>query len=385
MSDGVSASASAATDNWQKSPATIRRIRVNNNLLSTIFSPDPDQDSTKTVKRCNYHKDVNSHEDIFGQGVAADVELSSSVRCRMTPTPNTKQNIFGGSGRTPRPVSSIRLLPTAREDTFDSLFGVPEIVPNPRRPYEEDTHCKLFGRCNAARRMSQVPQENTQANLFGPPTTSVHHVTSRSEEPQLDLFGPPLPRNNSTKRVHRSSLQLFTDEVEPSKPFVTTRGTKISDASYDNIFGPPPTHPLVPRLPPEEGTAMRLFGPTIQKPLRPVEPRYNPITGEEHCETSPTTSPAPPKHTLTAVSPITGLIPGGSQVDEVEEKVSRRRRLQPVHLDLVNTITGVPLNYTDGEATQVENEEEEEEEEEEKEATEKLSSQTKEITTELRP
>lgn len=353
---------SAEEGNGRKSPAT-RRVRVNNNLISTVFSPEPVSDA-KTIRRCTYNKNVNSHEDIFGQTVAGLDH--TTVRCGIMPTSNTQQNLFGGSGQTPPPVPSMRMTSSTHEDTFDSLFGVPEITTNTRRPYEEDTHCKLFGEPDPVHRLSQVPPENTQANLFGPPTTSTTHVTSRSEDTQLDLFGPPLPSKSPTKKVVRSGLQLFTDAVEPLKPVVQTRGAKTSATSYEALFGPPPPHRWISRRPPEENTALRLFGPTIKRPLRSLDTKPNPITGEQRTETPSTLRPAPP--TSTAISPITGLTLAGSK-GLPEEKVSRGKRQLPGHSTTVNTITGARLNYTDGEAMQVE--------ENKKETTENLSSQTK--------
>lgn len=249
----------------------MRRARVTKNLTSTLFGPDPtgDQVPPKTVIRCSYNKnDTRSYENIFGPP-DPNARTRPLVHRFETATPtNTKQNLFGDPSGTAPPVG-VSSSDTPHESTFDVLFGVPELVPNERRPYEEDTYSKLFGEPDTVP-AGKDARENTQDNIFGPPiagasTPPPQRPGSRSENTQEDLFGPPLPARagRAGKTRDRSLLYLFKPEAldEPAPPMRTamTRFGRINAETQDKLFGDPPKVPPPPPL--TEDTTRNLFAP----------------------------------------------------------------------------------------------------------------------------
>lgn len=250
----------------------MRRARVTKNPTSTLFGPDPtgDQVPPKTVIRCSYNKNDNrSYENIFGPP-DPNARTRPLVHRHEAATPtNTKQNLFGDPPGTAVQPAGVSSSDAPHEDTFDVLFGVPEVVRNERRPYEEDTYTKLFGEPDTVR-AGKDARENTQDKIFGPPIVGAsppQRPGSRSENTQEDLFGPPLPTRagRAGKTRDRSLLYLFKpealDEDEPAPPTRTTmtRLGRINAETQDKLFGGPSKVPPPPPL--TEDTTRNLFAP----------------------------------------------------------------------------------------------------------------------------
>lgn len=267
----------AATDGGPSSPAgktgskhRARRARVTKNPTSTLFGSDPTEDPVppKTAIRCSYNKNsARSYENIFGGPDPSARTRPLVHRCETAPPTNTKQNLFGDP---PSATAQPAVSNATHEDTFEVLFGVPELVPNERRPYEEDTYSKLFGEPDTLP-AGKDARENTQDNLFGPPIAAVAaspppplSTSLRSRNTQEDLFGPPLPAKagHAVKSRDRALLYLFKPEAldEPVPPRAgMTRAGRINAATQDNLFGDPPKAPPPP--PKREDTTRNLFSP----------------------------------------------------------------------------------------------------------------------------